>query len=300
VTPWTFDQLPPNLPSGPRYVGWNLEPRGKVPVMATCCARRASVSDPATWSTLAEARGAVEDGKCDGLGLVLTGDLIAFDLDHCLDPVRRTLSADAAVVLAALPTYTECSPSDRGVHVLLRGVLPPGRRRRAGIECYDRDRFITLTGAHVDTTPGTIVDHREALASLHAQLFPTSPRPAPTVVHVPVTDTDDALIAKAHRARNGATFAALWNGDWRGYPSQSEADAALCRQLAFWTQRDPVRIDRLFRQSGLWRSKWDARRGGDTYGARTVAHAISTTPMIYRPPTNLIEMLEVPMADAAG
>ena len=48
-------------------------------------------------------------------------------------------------------------------------------------------------------------------------------------------------------ARNGADFDRLWHGDTAGYPSHSEADLALCYMLAFWTGRDPGRIDRLFR-----------------------------------------------------
>jgi primase-polymerase (primpol)-like protein len=50
------------------------------------------------------------------------------------------------------------------------------------------------------------------------------------------------------RAANGEKFAKLWSGDVSGYPSQSEADLALCGILAFWT-RDRAQIDRLFRQS---------------------------------------------------
>jgi len=42
-------------------------------------------------------------------------------------------------------------------------------------------------------------------------------------------------------------------GDVLGYPSPSEADLALVSLLAFWTGGDAVRIDALFRSSGLMR-----------------------------------------------
>src|SRR5262245_2703110 len=80
---------------------------------------------------------------------------------------------------------------------------------------------------------------------------------------------DGALIERARRARNGARFVALWAGDVSAYGSQSEADLALCNLLAFWTGGDAARVDRLFRVSGLYRSKWDATRGEQTYGQRT-------------------------------
>ena len=43
-----------------------------------------------------------------------------------------------------------------------------------------------------------------------------------------------------------------------------------------------TQIDRLFRQSGLMRKKWDAQRGGETYGARTVAEALARQTEHYR------------------
>src|SRR5262245_10542525 len=77
---------------------------------------------------------------------------------------------------------------------------------------------------------------------------------------------DQALIDKAMASRNGMKFAALWAGDTSAYGSDdSAADLALCHTLAFWTGRDPARMDRLFRQSGLMRTKWNARRGAITY-----------------------------------
>ena len=62
---------------------------------------------------------------------------------------------------------------------------------------------------------------------------------------------DDELIAKAQTARNGNQFRRFMDGDWTGYPSQSEADQAFCNQLAFWTNKNPSQMDRIFRQSGL-------------------------------------------------
>jgi primase-polymerase (primpol)-like protein len=48
------------------------------------------------------------------------------------------------------------------------------------------------------------------------------------------------------------------------------ADAALCSLLAYHTQADKSRIDRLFRLSGLYRSKWDRPTAGSTYGSLTI------------------------------
>ena len=94
---------------------------------------------------------------------------------------------------------------------------------------------------------------------------------------------DDELLQKAQSCRNGESFRRLWEGDCSGYPSQSEADMALCRQLAFWTGRDAQQMDRLFRRSGLMREKWDRPQCGSTYGAITIQNAIKGCSKVYTP-----------------
>jgi hypothetical protein len=74
-------------------------------------------------------------------------------------------------------------------------------------------------------------------------------------------------------------FCRLWNADTAGYASQSEADMALCCHLAFWTGKDASRMDSLFRQSGLYRDKWERQ----DYRERTIAKAIERTTETYNP-----------------
>ena len=92
---------------------------------------------------------------------------------------------------------------------------------------------------------------------------------------------DQALIEKAKQAKDGAKFTALWEGDISGYDSHSEADLALCCLLTFWTGGDRDRIDRLFRQSGLYREdKWGER---EDYKDRTINAALTNTTEFYDP-----------------
>jgi primase-polymerase (primpol)-like protein len=88
--------------------------------------------------------------------------------------------------------------------------------------------------------------------------------------------SDDDLIDRAKRARNGDRFTRLWAGNLSDYGGDhSRADAALCCMLAFWSNGDSDRIDRLFRRSGLMRDKWDRRSGETTYGALTIRVALN-------------------------
>jgi hypothetical protein len=94
---------------------------------------------------------------------------------------------------------------------------------------------------------------------------------------------DEIIIQKALAAKNGTKVAKLWSGDTSEHGFQnadgtwnegrSEADLALCRELAYWTQ-NREQIDRLLRKSGLMREKWENRAD---YRDWTITKAIETT-----------------------
>ncbi|MBM4415224.1 MAG: hypothetical protein FJ035_02990 [Chloroflexi bacterium] len=234
----------------------------------------ASTTDAATWGTFAEA---LACPGTDGTGFVFTphDSYVGVDLDGCRDPEAGTLEPWATEIVAQLRSYTEISPSGMGVHVIVRGTLPGTRRRKGPVEMYAEGRFFTMTGERLSGTPSEISERTAELAALHARVFEGSPAPAPSPRPIHSHLADDELIRRAQAASNGSKFAALWSGDTTAYDSQSEADLALCGLLAFWTGPDQARIDRLFRQSGLMRDKWDERHGAQTYGERTVATALS-------------------------
>ncbi|MFC6888192.1 hypothetical protein [Halorubrum trueperi] len=235
----------------------------------------------------------------DGLGVVFTADdpLVGVDLDDCRDPETETPTAWAADVIGQLDSYTEVSPSETGYHILITGDLPEGRNRAGDIELYDRARFFTVTGDHVADTPTSIEARTEALATLHAERVAVDTSESATAAPSTAAETgsanaagpgdlaDSELIDRATQAANGDKFSRLWQGDTSGYPSQSEADMALCSLLAFWTGGDTTRVDRLFRQSGLMRDKWDEVHyaDGSTYGATTVDRAVARTTETYTP-----------------
>lgn len=99
---------------------------------------------------------------------------------------------------------------------------------------------------------------------------------------------DKDLCAKIARSKNGERFEKLFSGMIEGYKSQSEADQAMCNDLAFWTVKNPAQIDRIFRKSALYRSKWDSKRGASTYGLDTIKKAIATM----RPDVDLTALIE--------
>jgi putative DNA primase/helicase len=184
-------------------------------------------------------------------------------------------------------TYTEISPSGEGLRIIGRAKLPGNGQNKDDREIYDHKRYLTITGHHLEGTPATIEDRQaefEAIYDLIAGI-PEPKQKAPAPAAPPNLD-DAELIRRAKAASNGTVFERLWNGDTSGHPSPSEADLALCNHLAFWTGNDPTAIDRLFRQSGLFREKWDVvhHSGGQTYGEGTVEKAINGTSETYSSP----------------
>lgn len=288
--------VPRQLQEGPQWVAWRAETRAdgdgrikltKVPY-SPGSQQKASVTSPSTWASFEDAVQSLEAGECNGIGFVFTAEdpYAGIDLEKCRDPATGAVAAWAKEIIAQLDSYTEVSPSGTGLHVIVRAQLPAGGRRKGQIEMYDRDRFFCMTGRIADGLPTTIAERQSEIEDLHAKTFglgspnPQEPsRPQSERATAQPLD-DDIVLDKARQARNGDRFRRLFDdGDLEGYPSQSEADLALCAHLVYWTNNDPVQMDRLFRRSSLMRPKWIERHAADgrTYGAITIERAVMGT-----------------------
>lgn len=87
---------------------------------------------------------------------------------------------------------------------------------------------------------------------------------------------DKWLLEQMFRSKYGDKIRRLYNGITTDYATPSEADLGFCGHLKFFTGNNSAWVDRLFRQSGLYRDKWeqpDSEYG--TYGQRTIARAKS-------------------------
>jgi primase-polymerase (primpol)-like protein len=295
--------LPASLRQYDQWVCWTTQERGgkatKVPLDPTSVSGAyASTADPATWGSFESALQRATAPDVDGIGFVFTSEdpFVGVDLDDCRD--ESGLSDEAIEIITRLHSYTEVSPSGSGLHVLVRGELPEGPRRKGGVEAYDDARYFTMTGERLAGTPREINERSGPLRRVHGRFLAdesaedqssgeseiATARVGLNIDQSAVTALDDeTLLEKAHDAENGEKFARLWRGDTAGYDSNSEADMALCCLLAFWTGRDPQRVDELFRRSGLLRTKWDDVHyaDGSTYGEKTVERACQRTTEAY-------------------
>lgn len=268
--------------------------------------------------TLAEALELMERHKCDGVGFVFTQDTpyVGVDLDDVLEDIeekdkegkvkmakgiKKAIEPEVLSVLNALDSYTEISPSGNGLHVILekKGVTIARNRRfelngvAVGFEVYSQNKVFRMTGQ--------VFQKRKFLfeASLGFDWFcnryfkKKKDAPALPAVAKPSFSCEELTISKIieilekSHPQKADELKALYFGGWKELgkwgEDHSSADLALCAILAYWFKRDSPKIDAVFRESALFREKWDKSRGGSggTYGSNTIYRAVSTCNAVY-------------------
>ncbi len=279
--------MPPDqLAAFPQWVGYRkvwVPERGKYtkkPVKPADGGPGSS-TDSTTWATFHEALEATGRLGLDGVGFVLTESdpFTVIDLDGCRDPETGEIEPWAWQIVQRLDTLTEISPSGTGLHIVLSGRLPVSGKRKGPIEVYYSGRYVTVTGKSLEGYT-EIQERTDELVGWFAETFP-APEPH-LAVHraaAPLSLDDEAVLQLATNAANGPDTMALYAGDTtRHGGDHSASDLALLSRLAFYTQ-DRDQLDRLFRNSGLYRDKWDRT----DYRERTIARALEGLRETYNP-----------------
>ena len=245
-----FKNIPEELKAYKSWVLWRSEDIGaakptKIPYQIN--GHKASVINPSQWSSFHDACKVFEAGGYSGIGFVFSSnDPYSFiDLDQ---------SDDAAIInrqheiYQSFGSYAELSPSGLGLHIIVKGTVPNGRRR-SSIEIYSSERYATFTGNIYNNHP--IRDAQNELDKLWAQLGDSTPQHFIYKGDIEEKQSDSEIIRIASEAANGDKFQSLFAGNWQGlYPSQSEADISLINIIEFYTKNRP-QIARIFRSSGL-------------------------------------------------
>lgn len=180
-----FDNLPLDLQKADRWVVWKSEltkdgKPTKVPYVAKIDAhgKRASTTDPATWSTFKEARDTFFCGGYDGIGFVLGWDIDAqfnycgIDIDHLETEEDWERARDIA---NWFDSYCDISPSGKGIHIYVNAYKGSERNRckhtKKHIEIYDHGRFFTVTGERFGSCPNDVNIRSEVLEAFYDETF---------------------------------------------------------------------------------------------------------------------------------
>lgn len=291
----------PNLPN--QFINWceiaDLPP--KKPRKVPCDANRKPIDphNPAHWLTL-------EQAQSTGLniGFVLTDNdpYFLLDLDDIKTPEGTWDDWSQSIFAQFQNAAWEVSWSGNGVHIMGRcdaSRLTDRKNKFADSkgEFYHTKRFVAfgqgLQGdIDIDWTETLlrVVPARDAADSAPVNYTgPVLGWNGPTDDTVLINKAMNAAGSAAVQFGDKASFGDLWNCDVaklaQVFPSPSEdefdrssADAALMSHLAFWTGKDYMRMDRLFRQSGLMREKYDTR---PDYQQNTITGAIRHCQNVY-------------------
>lgn len=227
----------------------------------------AKVDDPATWGSYEEAVEAKKRIRADGIGFVFTADdpYCGIDLDKCMgSEAAEGRAAWAAGIAHMVGSYTELSPSGRGLHIFTRATLPEDGRKDddLGLEMYHAKRYFTFTGKVWEDSPSSGIEERqEAVARLFAEHFgvvETKQAEQPTLevqshakVQVCVVrdgqDIDGRLAEMLRKSPDALTY---WQGgNGRHGDNESGADIALIGRLVRWFGEDRALVESLYERS---------------------------------------------------
>jgi hypothetical protein len=171
-----FTNMPEDLKTLAQWVLWRWERKtegGLTKVPYSPNGRRASSTDPKTWTTFKQALSVHTCGRFDGIGCVVTKEdqFTGIDLDKCIDPESGEISSEATELVQKFDSYTEMTPSGEGLRIWIRGRKNGGRCSKPGIEIYDSGRYFTVTGRTLSGVRETIESRQEELDALIAEEF---------------------------------------------------------------------------------------------------------------------------------
>lgn len=303
-----YDNLPKALRENGKFCLWIYEERdgqikpSKVPYQTS--GRRGQSNYEKTFTDYTAAVKVVN--RYDGLGIGIFKGFSAIDIDHCINE-DGTLSPLSKVIVDFFKgCYMEKSPSGKGLRILFKAsgfkyntVKYYINNINIGVEVYvygATKKFVSITGNVFGD--GEIIEAGDKLQILldHFMLRLVkkknkSQNPAISCL------SDEEVLSRAKTAKNSEEFIKLLKGEIPEGKSHSEADLALCAHLAFWCGKDTNQMDRVFRQSGLYREKWDRVQSGTTYRQITLEKAVDGVSETYSPTGKLSQIetdFEVP------
>jgi hypothetical protein len=227
-----------------------------------------------------------------GLGWYVEHPYVVIDVDDCvMVAVSESGEQEYAIadwvrqIVDEINSYTEISISRTGIHIWVKGVKP-GDKCRKGIELYGDSRFMTISGYHVPGTPTEILERdisgiyekmiRGDFKDTSANAKTASEKTLAPATSVQVESSGTAITTKLQLLLTGKIVSrkpftvADDFGNVAQYDSQSECDLALATLLAFECAGDAGQIEERFRNSPLFRDKFNR----DDYRSHTIGLAI--------------------------
>lgn len=162
--------IPAKLRTQKRWAPWRAQWNAgrskwdKIPVRADMPEIGLSSASPERWFSYEDALKAHQNagGMTAGIGFVMTGckHLVGIDMDNCIDE-HGNVATWAQTIVDTVDSYTEISPSGRGLRVFAEGEIDADwNNHSVGVEVYagHAARFLTVTGRKVAGLPEDVLD----------------------------------------------------------------------------------------------------------------------------------------------
>lgn len=289
-TPFNIAVIPMELRRLCQWVCWRYDTevnprtgkRLKIPVNAKTLGN-AGVTFTNSWTTLPYCLEVLKHNPhLSGVGLMLTlcDPYTAIDLDSCVSDGRP--DEHASKVITALHSYTEVSPSGKGIRIIIKGKIEKNYKTPL-IEIYNAQRWVTITGNTLSDI-AKIPDRQNELDSLIKEIVEkreqkkTSNKGHYPYIRPEQPINDEQIWQSLFRGKNGQIFKSLFDGDISvTYNDDSRAVIFLGNALAMITNGDHTAIKRMLYQTKLDKTKWEEHRGSQTWLDGRIQDCISYT-----------------------
>jgi len=151
-----YGWIPDELKAYPQWIVWRYVPKkgqskpAKIPVDPSTGTNLKGFTQGNGWMSFEDAVNARHSMPgISGIGFVLSSDdpFVGIDIDNCIEDDGFRLQGWANKHVGDFTSYTEISPSGKGLRIITKGILPDGHRKNAaGREIYSEKRFLTITG----------------------------------------------------------------------------------------------------------------------------------------------------------
>jgi len=182
VQPPVWDNIPADLAVRQQWLLWKFEAKegqvkpGKIPYYVMGGRRTGGQGDDRDrqrLATLAVVRRAYERGGWSGIGFAFLPDdgLIGIDIDGAIDPETGAVTDRCANIIKACASFTEYSPSGKGVHIIVQGTTETNKSNDIGLEVFCGCQFFTFTANRYPDTVADVVPIDEGvLKRLHTTI----------------------------------------------------------------------------------------------------------------------------------
>jgi len=220
------------------------------------------------WDYQTALNGADKFQNVSGIGVILgytpKGILSGLDIDNCIND-NGVMASEAQELIRQLDTYTELSPSSKGIHCLFFAEKIGNRCKTIHLdwckclELYSKDRYFTLTGNCINNKP---IEQRQTESNgIYKKFFEIKANPKSAYMTIAIASSDfekdERKLIKG--LSQGGKLKNIYEGN-RPKLDESSNDLIFCNLLKIWSNGNKALMKKTFINSPYFLSKDDGHK----------------------------------------